>query len=143
VHAAAVSGTLRPLSQLPGLTQWVGLKRRVSTQAVAQPGGSAGNSDEQDKQQQAASNKSSSSQSSHDNAALEFPLLLASSLSHVNRQYIKMRRRRKWWNKLGGYPKVRCTCTCHSARALPSSTGVYCLQYVHAVMAMIEQILDV
>lgn len=37
---------------------------------------------------------------------LELPLLIASSLSHVNRQYIKMRRRRKWWNKLGGYPKV-------------------------------------
>jgi hypothetical protein len=27
-------------------------------------------------------------------------------LSHVNRQYIKMRRRRKWWSKMGGYPKV-------------------------------------
>jgi hypothetical protein len=81
----------------------------VAQQAAAQPGGSAGNSDEQDKQQQAANN-SSSSQGSHDNPALEFPLLLASSLSHVNRQYIKMRRRRKWWNKLGGYPKASCSC---------------------------------
>jgi hypothetical protein len=78
-------------------------------QASAKSGGSAGNSDEQDKQQQAANN-SSSSLGSHDNPVLEFPLLFASSLSHVNRQYIKMRRRRKWWNKLGGYPKVCSVC---------------------------------
>jgi hypothetical protein len=74
-------------------------------QASAKPGSSAGNSDEQDKKKQAANN-SSSSLGSHDNPVLELPLLFASSLSHVNRQYIKMRRRRKWWNKLGGYPKV-------------------------------------
>lgn len=40
------------------------------------------------------------------NMLLELPLLAASKLSHVNRQYIRMRRRQKWWNKLGGYPKV-------------------------------------
>uniref|UniRef100_A0A383VEW1 ADP,ATP carrier protein n=1 Tax=Tetradesmus obliquus TaxID=3088 RepID=A0A383VEW1_TETOB len=103
----SVSGTSRPLSQLPGLTQWSGLRRQVLPRDAAQPGGSAGSNSEQDKQRQAANNSSSSSsQGSHDNPALEFPLLLASSLSHVNRQYIKMRRRRKWWNKLGGYPKV-------------------------------------
>ncbi|WIA15211.1 hypothetical protein OEZ85_001890 [Tetradesmus obliquus] len=102
----SVSGTSRPLSQLPGLTQWSGLRRQVLPKAAAQPGGSAGSNSEQDKQRQAANNSSSSSQGSRDNPALEFPLLLASSLSHVNRQYIKMRRRRKWWNKLGGYPKV-------------------------------------
>ncbi|WIA35409.1 hypothetical protein OEZ86_003854 [Tetradesmus obliquus] len=102
----SVSGTSRPLSQLPGLTQWSGLRRQVLPKAAAQPGGSAGSNSEQDKQRQASNNSSSSSQGSHDNPALEFPLLLASSLSHVNRQYIKMRRRRKWWNKLGGYPKV-------------------------------------
>ncbi|WIA15212.1 hypothetical protein OEZ85_001890 [Tetradesmus obliquus] len=101
----SVSGTSRPLSQLPGLTQWSGLRRQVLPKAAAQPGGSAGSNSEQDKQRQAANNSSSSSQGSRDNPALEFPLLLASSLSHVNRQYIKMRRRRKWWNKLGGYPK--------------------------------------
>jgi len=39
-------------------------------------------------------------------ALLGLPLLLSSSLSHVNRQYIRMRRRRRWWSKLGGYPKV-------------------------------------
>ncbi|GBG00278.1 hypothetical protein Rsub_13004 [Raphidocelis subcapitata] len=37
---------------------------------------------------------------------LGLPLLLSSRLSHVNSAYIKMRRRRKWWSKLGGYPKV-------------------------------------
>jgi hypothetical protein len=37
---------------------------------------------------------------------LAIPLMLLSSFSHVNRQYIKLRRRRKWWRKLGGYPKV-------------------------------------
>jgi hypothetical protein len=41
-----------------------------------------------------------------DSPFLALPLLVASSLSHVNRQYIKMRRRRKWWSKMGGYPKV-------------------------------------
>jgi hypothetical protein len=45
-----------------------------------------------------------------DSPFLALPLLVASSLSHVNRQYIKMRRRRKWWSKMGGYPKVRARC---------------------------------
>lgn len=47
-----------------------------------------------------------------DNSFLALPLLIASSLSHVNRQYIKMRRRRKWWSKMGGYPKVRACKPC-------------------------------
>lgn len=42
-----------------------------------------------------------------ESAFLALPLLIASSLSHVNRQYIRMRRRRNWWRKLGGYPRVR------------------------------------
>jgi hypothetical protein len=111
---------LRPPSQLRGLTQWAGYKRQLVQQASANSGSSAGNSDEQDKQQQAANNSSSSSLGSHDNPVLEFPLLFASSLSHVNRQYIKMRRRRKWWNKLGGYPKVGNICL-FQTRAFPAS----------------------
>lgn len=37
---------------------------------------------------------------------LGLPLLLASTLSHVNIQYMKLRRRRRWWKQAGGYPKA-------------------------------------
>jgi hypothetical protein len=60
-----------------------------------------------------------------DNSFLALPLLIASSLSHVNRQYIKMRRRRKWWSKMGGYPKVRSFVLAKPVQALliqPPST---------------------
>jgi len=53
-----------------------------------------------------ASSSAGSTGQPADSPFLALPLLIASSLSHVNRQYIKMRRRRKWWSKMGGYPKV-------------------------------------
>lgn len=55
---------------------------------------------------QAASSSTGPQKDSQENSLLALPLLIASSLSHINKQYIKMRRRRKWWSKMGGYPKV-------------------------------------
>jgi hypothetical protein len=88
--------------------------------------GSPGDADDGDDSAAAAASSSSSSsgaaaaaagslkQPAPDNPWLALPLLILSSFSHVNRQYIRLRRRRKWWGKLGGYPKVRrvgvCVC---------------------------------
>eukprot|EP00879_Flechtneria_rotunda_P016053 GHRR01016791.1.p1 GENE.GHRR01016791.1~~GHRR01016791.1.p1 ORF type:complete len:193 (+),score=40.67 GHRR01016791.1:188-766(+) len=49
-----------------------------------------------------------------EHSILVLPLLIASAYSHVNRQYIKMRRRRKWWKKLGGYPRVGSAVSVHT-----------------------------
>jgi AAA family ATP:ADP antiporter len=41
-----------------------------------------------------------------ESALLRRPLLLATRLSHTTAAYISLRRRRRWWGKAGGFPRV-------------------------------------
>jgi hypothetical protein len=79
------------------------------TRAASNDGTSSSGSVETSMEESNSSTSSSTGQASTSSGISRFvekPLLLASTLSHVNKEYIKMRRRRKWWRKLGGFPKV-------------------------------------
>lgn len=91
---------------------------RSEVKTSAQSSNAANNSDWSSKpadenastSQPSADSSSAPQREPQENSMLAIPLLIGSSLSHINKQYIKMRRRRKWWSKMGGYPKVSMSC---------------------------------
>lgn len=72
-------------------------KQQPSSRPEQSGQGQPGASQQQSQQQPAGSEAEPQSQKSDlGTRLLETPLLIASSLSHINNKYIKMRRRRKW-----------------------------------------------